>query len=80
MNAFKSVKQNCSQPAVKSKLVGGLVLIDYDDFMQVIGIDPNTQPADRPKAITKRKAQEIGDLSLTTINRMIAAGRQAQAA
>ncbi len=73
MNVIKS------RPAVKSSAVGGLTLIHHDSLMQVLGVDLATLPTDRPKTITKRKAQELSGLSRATIDRMIAAGRQSAA-
>jgi hypothetical protein len=62
-------------PSLKTTTVGGRVLVFYDSVLEALGIDPATEPADRPKTVTIGRAQELIGLSARTINRMIAAGR-----
>lgn len=65
---------------LKTTAVGGRTLVYYDSVLQAIGIDPASEPVDRPKTVTIRKTMEITSLSKPTIDRMIAAGREAVAA
>jgi len=51
------------------------VLVFYDSVLQAIGIDPATEPADRPKTVTIIRTQQLTGLSSRTVNRMIADGR-----
>jgi hypothetical protein len=62
-------------PALKTTTVGGRRLVFYDSILQVLGIDPAYEPADRPKTVTVLKAMELLGLSSRTVTRMIAAGR-----
>jgi hypothetical protein len=73
------MKPTGRRPILKSTTVGGRVLPYYDSLLLAIGIDPATEPADRPKTVTIKKAMEITSLSERTINRMIADGRAEQA-
>jgi hypothetical protein len=74
------MKPSGKRPPLKTTAVGGRTLVYYDSVLQAIGIDPATEPADRPKTVTIKKTMEITSLSKPTINRMIAAGREAVAA
>jgi hypothetical protein len=74
------MKPSGKRPPLKTTAVGGRTLVYYDSVLQAIGIDPATEPADRPKTVTIKKAMEITSLSKPTIDRMIAAGREAVAA
>jgi hypothetical protein len=74
------MKPSGKRPPLKSTAVGGRTLVYYDSVLQAIGIDPTTEPADRPKTVTIKKTMEITSLSKPTIDRMIAAGRRADAA
>jgi hypothetical protein len=47
----------------------------YDSVLQAIGIDPATEPADRPKTVTKNRTKELTGLSERTVDRMIQDGR-----
>lgn len=74
------MKPTGKKPALQSTTVGGRVLILYDSVLRAIGIDPATEPADRPKTVTIKKTMELTSLSKPTVDRMIAAGREAAAA
>jgi hypothetical protein len=60
---------------IQATLVGGRVLPYYDSVLRAIGIDPATEPADRPKTVTIKRTMELTGLSKPTVERMIAAGR-----
>jgi hypothetical protein len=72
------MKPTGKRPALKSTTVGGRVLVFYDSVLQAIGIDPATEPADRPKTVTISRTQQLTGLSQRTVNRMIADGRAGQ--
>lgn len=63
-------------PSLATTTVGGRVLVYYDSVLRAIGIDPATEPADRPKTVTVLRTAELTSLSLRTVNRMISAGRK----
>jgi hypothetical protein len=63
---------------LKSTKVGFRILVFYDSVLEVLGIDPATEPADRPKTVTVKRAQELTGLCERTVFRMIAAGRAEQ--
>jgi hypothetical protein len=63
-------------PSVKAVKSGRRRLIDYDSLLRAIGKDPATEPADRPKTVSIRRAVEISSLSRTTIWRMTRDGLQ----
>jgi hypothetical protein len=67
-----------TRPILKSTTVGGRVLVFYDSVLQAIGIDPQTEPANRPKTVSINRTQELIGLSSRTIARMIEAGRAEQ--
>jgi hypothetical protein len=67
------------RPALKAVDVGGRTRVYYDSVLQAIGIDPATEPADRPKTISIKKTIELTSLSKPTVDRMIARGRAADA-
>ena len=69
------MKPTGKRPILKSTTVGGRVLVFYDSVLRAIGIDPATEPADRPKTVTINRTLELTGLSSRTINRMIADGR-----
>ena len=46
-------------PSVKAVNSGRRRLIDYDSLLRAIGKDPATEPADRPKTVSIRRAVEI---------------------
>jgi hypothetical protein len=69
------MKPTGERPILKSTEVGGRVLVFYDSVLQAIGIDPATEPANRPKTVTKNRTKELTGLSERTIDRMIQAGR-----
>jgi hypothetical protein len=73
------MKPTGKRPILKSTTVGGRVLVFYDSVLQAIGIDPATEPADRPKTVTIKRTKELCGLSERTVNRMIADGRADQA-
>lgn len=76
------MKSTGKRPTLKTTTVGGRVLVFYDSVLQAIGIDPTTEPADRPKTVTINRTQQLTGLSKRTVDRMIADGRaeQSQAA
>jgi hypothetical protein len=74
------MKSSGKRPPLKTTAVGSRTLVYYDSVLLAIGIDPATEPADRPKTVTIKKAMEITSLSKPTIDRMIAAGRHAEQA
>jgi hypothetical protein len=61
--------------AVKSTRVGARVLLDRDNVLEVVGIDPADEPPDRPRTITIAQAVELTNLSRRTIADMVARGR-----
>jgi hypothetical protein len=63
-------------PSVKSVKRSRRRLIDYDSLLCAIGKDPATEPADRPKTVSIRRAIEISSLSRTTLWRMTRDGAQ----
>jgi hypothetical protein len=71
------MKPYSKRPALQTTTVGGRVLVYYDSVLQAIGIDPATEPTDRPKTLTISKTIEMTSLSKRTVDRMIAAGRGA---
>lgn len=71
------MKPTGKRPALQTTTVGGRVLVYYDSVLKAIGIDPATEPADRPKTVTIKRTQEISGLSQRTVDRMIADGRAA---
>jgi hypothetical protein len=72
------MKPTGKRPALQTTTVGGRVLIFYDSVLRAIGIDPATEPADRPKTVTIKRTQELTGLSQRTVDRMIADGRAKQ--
>jgi len=74
------MKSKNKRPPLKTTAVGGRTLVYYDSALAAVGIDPTTEPVDRPKTITIKKTMELTSLSKPTIDRMIAAGREAVAA
>jgi hypothetical protein len=72
------MKPTGKRPALQTTTVGGRVLIFYDSVLRAIGIDPATEPADRPKTVTIKRTQELTGLSQRTVDRMIADGRTEQ--
>ena len=76
------MKPTGKRPALKTTTVGGRVLVFYDSVLQAIGIDPASEPTDRPKTLTINRTMELTSLSKRTVDRMIKAGRaeQSQAA
>jgi hypothetical protein len=62
---------------LKSTKVGFRILVFYDSVLEVLGIDPETEP-NRPKTVTVKRAQELTGLCERTVFRMIAAGRAEQ--
>jgi hypothetical protein len=73
------MKPTGKRPALKTTTVGGRVLVYYDSVLQALGIDPSTEPADRPKTVTIKCTQGLTGLSPRTVDRMIADGRAEQA-
>jgi len=65
------------RPTLKTTKVGFRTLILYDSVLQALGIDPATEPTDRPKTITIDRTSKITGLSVRTINRMLDRARQA---
>jgi hypothetical protein len=65
-------------PALQATVCGGRVLVLYDSVLRAIGVDPATEP-DRPKTVSIKRVHELTGLSVPTVERMIAAGRKAQA-
>jgi hypothetical protein len=57
---------------LKSTVVGSRRLIQYESFLQALGIEP-VPGTERPVTITIKRAQQLSGLSRATINRMLAA-------
>lgn len=74
------MKPTGKRPSLRTTAVGGRVLVYYDSVLRAIGIDPATEPADRPRTITIKRTQALTGLSARTVDRMIADGREADAA
>jgi hypothetical protein len=72
------MKPTGKRPALQTTTVGGRVLVFYDSVLRAIGIDPATEPDNRPKTVTISRTQELTGLSSRTVNRMIADGRAEQ--
>ena len=68
-----------NRPSVKAVKSGRRTLLDYDSLLRAIGKDPATEPADRPKTVSIRRAVEISSLSRTTLWRMAREGSSAAA-
>jgi hypothetical protein len=65
-----------NRPSVKAVKCGRRTLLDYDSLLRAIGKDPATEPIDRPKTVSIRRAVELSNLSRTTIWRMTREGPQ----
>jgi hypothetical protein len=65
-----------NRPSVKAIKIGRRTLLDYDSLLRAIGKDPATEPAERPKTVSIRRAVELSNLSRTTIWRMTREGPQ----
>ena len=76
MRPFRKPKRE-KAPPLKSTTVGGRVLVYFDSVLHAIKIDPATVPAGRPLTITIKQTAKITGLSVPTVERMIAAGREA---
>jgi hypothetical protein len=74
------MKAFSKRPVLKTTNVGGRTLVFFDSVLQALGIDPATEPADRPITVTIPKVMEMTSLSKRTVDRMIRAGREAVAA
>jgi hypothetical protein len=72
------MKPSGKRPTLKTTTVGGRVLVFYDSVLQALGIDPATEPAERPKTVTINRTLELTGLSKRTVDRMIADGRAEQ--
>jgi hypothetical protein len=66
-------------PPVRTVKVADRTLIVRASFFEAIGIADPLPEAVRPVAITAKQAMELSNLSRSTIDNMIRAGRQAQA-
>jgi hypothetical protein len=64
---------------LRSAKVGFRVLVFYDSILELLGIDPASEPPERPKTVTIKRAEELTGLCERTIYRMIAEGRAAPA-
>lgn len=73
-----TVKPAGKRPPLETITVGGRVLVLYDSVLRAVGIDPATEPANRPKTVTIKRTSELTGLSSRTVNRMIADGRAEQ--
>jgi len=69
------MKPTGKRPPLKSTTVGGRVLVFYDSVLQALGVDPASEPPDRPRTITIAKTMQLTSLSRVTVDRMIADGR-----
>lgn len=74
------MKSKAKRPPLKTTAVGSRTLVYYDSALEAVGIDPATEPSDRPKTITIKQTMKLLSLSKPTIDRMIAAGRETAAA
>jgi hypothetical protein len=74
------MESNNKLPALKASKIGRSTRVDYDDVLKAAGRDPSAEPADRPKTVSIRTAQQLLDVSRATVNRMIVRGREAVAA
>ena len=73
-----TVKPAGKRPPLETITVGGRVLVLYDSVLRAVGIDPGTEPTNRPKTVTIKRTLELTGLSSRTVNRMIADGRAEQ--
>jgi hypothetical protein len=73
------MKPTGKRPPLKSTTIGGRVLVFYDSVLEALGVDPATEPADRPRTITIAKTMQLTSLSRVTVDRMIADGRAERA-
>jgi hypothetical protein len=71
-----STTNEINRPSVKAFKSGRRTLLDYDSLLRAIGKDPATEPVDRPKMVSIRRAVEISSLSRTTLWRMTRDGAQ----
>lgn len=75
-NPRPHVKPDGKRPVLRTRAVGGCVLVYYDSVLEALEIDPATEP-ERPKTVTISKTVELMGLSRRTVTRMIADGRAA---
>jgi hypothetical protein len=71
------MKTSSKLPVLKTTPMGGRTQIYYDSVLTAADIDPATESPDRPLTVTKVMAAKMLSLSPRTIDRMIAAGREA---
>jgi hypothetical protein len=71
------LKPQAAAKPLRTTKVGSRVLVFYDSVLEVLGIDPATEPADRPKTVTIKQTENLIGLGERAIFRMIAAGRAA---
>lgn len=74
------MKSKAKRSPLKTTNVGSRTLVFYDSALAAVGIDPATEPSDHPKTITIKQTMKLLSLSKPTVDRMIAAGREAVAA
>ena len=67
-------------PAVQTVKVGDRTMIVRASLFDALGIPDPLPQADRPVTVTHRQVQDLTNLSKSTIDRMIFAGRQAEQA
>lgn len=67
-------------PPLTTKKIGASTLVVYDDVLRAAGIDPASEPADRPRLVTIKKTMALLSRGRTTIHHMIVAGRNQAAA
>jgi hypothetical protein len=75
-----TMKSKSKLPPLKTTKLGASTMVYYDSALRAVGIDPATEPSDRPKTISIKQTEKLIGKSRATVNRMIVAGREAAAA
>jgi hypothetical protein len=75
------MKPISKRPSLKAFKTGGKTQVYFDSLLKARGIDPATEPANRPLTVPKKEAARLIGTSVRTVDRMIADGlREAVAA
>ena len=72
------MKTITKRPPLKAFHGGGTTQVYYDSLLRARGIDPATEPPNRPITVTKKEAARLIGTSVRTVDRMIADGKAEQ--
>jgi hypothetical protein len=75
MNSNPIKPKAAELPALDTVPLGGCTMIYFDSLLKAVGIDPTSEPSDRPITVSKKEAARLIGKSLPTIDRMIRRGR-----